>query len=82
MALPWSFTGGRLVAPNGAECDELRGRRAKWFAFRGRHDGSGAHSTVGIMDDRGNLRHPLQWFARSDEFPYLNRRRSSARSSS
>jgi hypothetical protein len=69
---PRSFTGGLLVAPAGTGGDELRGSRAEWFAFRGRHDESGAHSTVVIVDDRGNPRHPPQWFARTEEFACLN----------
>ncbi|GLL03783.1 PmoA family protein [Dactylosporangium matsuzakiense] len=69
---PRSFTGGLLVAPGGAGGDELRGSRAEWFAFRGRHDESGARSTVVIVDDRDNPRHPPQWFARTEEFACLN----------
>ncbi|MDG6107643.1 PmoA family protein [Dactylosporangium aurantiacum] len=69
---PRSFTGGVLMAPTGAGGDELRGSRAEWFAFQGRHDGTGAHSTVVIVDDRDNPRHPPQWFARTEEFACLN----------
>ena len=68
---PRSFTGGLLVAPTGAGGDELRGSRAEWFAFQGRHDETGAHSTVVIVDDRDNPRHPPQWFARTEEFACL-----------
>ena len=37
----------------------------------GRHDGSGGASTVVMLDDPGNLQHPPQWFARTEEFACL-----------
>ncbi|MFE9748982.1 PmoA family protein [Saccharothrix saharensis] len=43
---PRSFTGGNVVTPDGVGGDEVRGRRAEWMAFAGRHDGDahdGAH---------------------------------------
>jgi hypothetical protein len=69
---PRDFTGGTLQNPDGTGGDELRGTRAEWFAFRGRHDGSGRASTIVIVDDRANPRHPPQWFARRDDFACLN----------
>ncbi|GAA4977709.1 PmoA family protein [Actinoplanes utahensis] len=69
---PRSFTGGVLQSPGGIGGDELRGTRAEWFAFRGRHDGVDRSSTVLIADHTANPRHPPQWFARTEEFACLN----------
>lgn len=68
---PRSFTGGTLLAPGVAGGDELRGMRAPWMGFSGRHDGSGEASTLVMIDDPGNVQHPPQWFARSEEFACL-----------
>ncbi|MEV1132251.1 PmoA family protein [Agromyces sp. NPDC049794] len=68
---PRSFTGGTVLAPGVAGGDELRGTRATWMAFSGRHDESDAASTVVVVDDPGNLQHPPQWFARSEDFAAL-----------
>ena len=68
---PRSFTGGDVLAPGVAGGDELRGIRAPWMGFSGRHDGSGAASTLVMIDDPANLRHPPQWFARREEFACL-----------
>ncbi|MFC4113290.1 PmoA family protein [Nonomuraea zeae] len=68
---PRSFTGGVIQSPDGAGGDELRGRRAEWFGFRGRHDESGEHSTIVMVDDSANPQHPPQWFARSEDFACL-----------
>ncbi|MDQ0574472.1 DUF6807 domain-containing protein [Agromyces albus] len=68
---PRSFTGGSVLAPGIAGGDELRGTRAPWMGFTGRHDVTGAASTIVMIDDPGNLQHPPQWFARSEEFACL-----------
>lgn len=68
---PRSFTGGQVLAPGVAGGDELRGIRAPWMGFTGRHDESDAASTVVIVDDAANLQHPPQWFARSEDFACL-----------
>ncbi|WP_223166801.1 PmoA family protein [Nonomuraea sp. SYSU D8015] len=68
---PRSFTGGIIQSPEGAGGDELRGTRADWFAFRGRHDETGDRSTVVMVDDAANPQHPPQWFARSEDFACL-----------
>ena len=68
---PRSFTGGDVLAPGVAGGDELRGTRAPWMGFSGRHDGSGGASTVVMIDDPANVQHPPQWFARRDEFACL-----------
>jgi hypothetical protein len=49
----------------------LRGIRAPWMGFSGRHDGRGGASTIVMIDDPGNVQHPPQWFARSEEFACL-----------
>ncbi|GAA0466450.1 hypothetical protein Aca07nite_76970 [Actinoplanes capillaceus] len=69
---PRSFTGGTVQSPDGVGADDLRGKRADWFAFRGRHDESGRSSTVLMVDDSTNPQHPPQWFTRSAEFACLN----------
>jgi hypothetical protein len=68
---PRSFTGGRLLAPGVAGGDELRGTRAPWMGFTGRHDETDAASTIVMVDDPANLQHPPQWFARSEDFACL-----------
>jgi hypothetical protein len=68
---PRSFTGGTILAPGRAGGDELRGERAPWFGFTGQHDGSGARSTLVMVDDPANVQHPPQWFARTTEFACL-----------
>ncbi|MCA2221787.1 PmoA family protein [Nonomuraea aurantiaca] len=69
---PRSFTQGIVQSPTGAGTgDDLRGTRAEWFGFRGRHDGSGGWSTIVMVDDAANPQHPPQWFVRSEEFACL-----------
>ncbi|TFV96878.1 PmoA family protein [Orlajensenia leifsoniae] len=68
---PRSFTGGTVRTPLGDGGDELRGSRLEWMGFTGRQDGSGGTSTLVIVDDVENPRHPPQWFARSEEFACL-----------
>ncbi|MET8866857.1 PmoA family protein [Nonomuraea sp. NPDC004580] len=68
---PRSFTGGLIQSPAGAGGDELRGMRAEWFGFRGRHDETGEHSTIVMVDDTANPQHPPQWFARTEMFACL-----------
>jgi hypothetical protein len=69
---PRSFTHGIVQSPAGVGGDDLRGTTGEWFAFRGRHDGTGRSSTVLIVDDHDNPRHPPQWFVRSADFACLN----------
>ncbi|NUT18818.1 MAG: PmoA family protein [Hamadaea sp.] len=68
---PRSFTGGVAQSPHGVGSDDLRGTRADWFAYRGRHDESGRSSTIVMIDDADNPQHPPQWFTRSEEFACL-----------
>lgn len=66
---PRSFTGGLVQSPTGTGSgNDLRGTRAQWLAFRGKHDATGTASTVVMVDDAGNPRHPPLWFVRSEEF--------------
>ncbi|WP_205857201.1 PmoA family protein [Phytoactinopolyspora endophytica] len=69
---PRSFTGGIVQSPSGSGAgDDLRGTTADWMGFRGQHDGTGAWSTVVMVDDASNPRHPPLWFTRSEEFACL-----------
>ena len=65
---PRSFTGGTVLAPQGSGADELRGRRAPWMGFCGKHDEVDRASSLVFVDDSTNPRHPPQWFVRSEEF--------------
>lgn len=69
---PRDFTGGDVVTPDGIGGDEVRGRRAGWMAFAGRHDGDSAESLVLLVDHEANPHHPPQWFTRTVEFACLN----------
>ncbi|MDP9794850.1 hypothetical protein J2S43_003362 [Catenuloplanes nepalensis] len=68
---PRSFTNGTAQSPDGVGADNLRGTRAEWFAYRGKHDETGRASTIVMVDDRRNPQHPPQWFTRSAEFACL-----------
>jgi len=74
---PRSFTGGRVLTPEGPGGDERMGMRAPWLGLTGRHDGPPAPgapvraSTVLMRDRPGNLGYPCQWFARSTPFACL-----------
>jgi hypothetical protein len=63
---PRSFTGGELVAPDGAGGDELRGSRHPWMGFAGHHDEVDARSLIVMVDPAAP-----QWFARREEFAAL-----------
>jgi hypothetical protein len=65
---PRSFTGGRVVTPDGEGGDEYMGWRGPWLAFAGRHDGHSRASTVLMADSPGNFSYPSQWFVRSQPF--------------
>lgn len=68
---PRSFTGGAILAPGRSGGDELRGSREPWMGFTGQHDGSGRWSTLVMVDDERNPGHPVEWFARSEQFACL-----------
>src|SRR5205823_3199677 len=65
---PRSFLHGRIQAGGGLEGPEVMGRCAPWLAFTGRHDGTLNSSTVVLVDDPANPRHPTQWFVREDPY--------------
>ncbi|BCB75901.1 PmoA family protein [Phytohabitans flavus] len=66
---PRSFTGGTVQSPERTGGgNDLRGTRAEWLAYRS--DG-GRGSTIVMVDDPANPRHPTPWFARSEEFACL-----------
>ncbi|WP_432544817.1 DUF6807 domain-containing protein [Kineococcus sp. SYSU DK002] len=65
---PRSFTDGTVLAPQGDGGDELRGQRAAWMGFTGRHDEVDAASSLVFVDAADNPRHPPQWFVRSEQF--------------
>lgn len=65
---PHSFTGGQVLAPGREGGDELRGERAAWMGFCGRHETSSRWSTLVFVDDQRNPRHPPQWFVRSEVY--------------
>jgi hypothetical protein len=65
---PRSFTGGTVLAPQGSGGDELRGQKAPWMGFSGKHDTTDRASTVLFVDAGENPRHPPQWFVRSEDF--------------
>jgi hypothetical protein len=68
---PRSFTGGRVITPDGAGGDEFMGRRGPWLAFAGRHDGHGRTSTLIFRDGPENFSAPSQWFVRSTPYACL-----------
>lgn len=65
---PRSFTNGTVLAPQGKGGDELRGQRAPWMGFSGKHDNNDRASTIIIADAADNVRHPPEWFVRSEDF--------------
>ncbi|WP_240675586.1 PmoA family protein [Cellulomonas endophytica] len=69
---PRSFTGGTVHAPGFSGGEEVRGTRAPWMGFTGRHDDVDRASTVVVVDDPGNPGHAPQWFARTEWFGCLN----------
>jgi len=69
---PRSFTGGTILAPGYAGGEEVRGTRAEWMGFTGRHDQSGRSSSLIMVDDTANLQHPPQWFMRNELFAGVN----------
>ena len=65
---PRSFTNGTILAPQGKGGDELRGQRAPWTGFTGKHDNTNTASTQIVADATDNVRHPPEWFVRSEDF--------------
>jgi hypothetical protein len=67
---PRSFTGGTVLSEAGDE--DMMGRRSRWIAFVGRHDGSTNVTTVAFADDPANPRHPTQWFVRTTPYACIS----------
>jgi hypothetical protein len=76
---PRSFTGGRVVTPEGDGGDEYMGWRGPWLGFAGHHDEHGRASTLVFCDRAGSAGRqpaggaghpapPIQWFVRSQPF--------------
>ncbi len=75
---PRSFTGGRVVTPDGDGGDEYMGWSGPWLGFAGRHDEHGRASTVVFCDRTGvpgqpsggpgYPTRPIRWFVRSQPF--------------
>lgn len=66
---PRSFDGGRIHTPSGTDTTEdARGTRQEWLGLSGQHDGTAAWSTVVMVDDAGNPRHPNEWFVRNEDY--------------
>ena len=65
---PRAFTNGTILAPQGKGRDELRGQRAPWMGFTARQDETDTASTIIVADATDNVRHPPEWFVRSEDF--------------
>ena len=52
---PRSFTDGTVLAQQGTGGDELRGQRAAWMGFSGKHDSNDRASTIIIADAADNV---------------------------
>lgn len=64
---PRSFTGGRVIASDGQEGQDVMGSRFPWLAYVGKHDEVDASSTL-VFVDRSGAGEPVQWFVRSDPY--------------
>jgi hypothetical protein len=69
---PRSFTGGTILAPGYAGGEGIRGTRAEWMGFTGRHDETARGSSLVMVDDTANPQHPPQWFMRNELFAGVN----------
>lgn len=65
---PRSFLKGRILAGDALEGPDVMGKAAPWLAFVGRHDGTGAASTLIFVDYPDNPRFPNKWFVRNDPY--------------
>ncbi len=61
---PRSFSGGRVLVPDGEGGDELMGTTAPWIGFTGRHDGGGGASSLVFVGDPDGPAD--RWFVRSE----------------
>lgn len=62
---PREFVGGKMLAAEGLEGDEIMGKRSPYLAYIGQHDETDEFSTLVFVDDPQNPRYPTQWFARN-----------------
>lgn len=69
---PRSFTGGRLIASNGALGEDVRGTRGQWAGFCGRHDGIDGASSVVFVDQTPAQDLDTKWFVRAEPFACIN----------
>jgi len=69
---PRSFTGGTILAPGYEGGEQIRGTRAEWMGFTGRHDQTARSSSLVMVDDTANPQHPPQWFMRTELFAGVN----------
>lgn len=51
---------------------DLMGERSAWLAYVGRHASTGRTSTLVFLDHPDNVRFPLRWFVRSEQFPVVS----------
>jgi len=65
---PRSFLNGTIFAAGGLSGPDVMGQSAPWLAFTGKHDGSGAASTVALLDHPTNPRYPTKWFVRNTPY--------------
>lgn len=68
---PRSFAGADVRTESAVGEDQVMGSRGAWAALTGRHDETDRWSSVVIVDDAENLRHPVKWFARTSAFATL-----------
>jgi hypothetical protein len=68
---PRSFSGGRVLTPEGEGGDELMGSRGPWMGFVGRHDEHGGSSSLLFRDSPANFSYPSQWFVRTGMYACL-----------
>ncbi len=67
---PRSFEHGEVLSASGVKGsgDDMMGKASPWLAYAGRHDGSGASSTIVFADQPESARYPTKWFVRSTPF--------------
>lgn len=70
---PRDFRDGKAFTSTGLEGGAaIMGQPAAWLAYVGRHDESGAASTLVFVDQPGNPRYPNKWFVRTDPFAVVS----------
>jgi hypothetical protein len=64
---PRSFNNGKILAPD-TSGEALMGQRAEWLGYVGKHDEIDGAATIVFVDNAANVRHPTQWFVRSEPY--------------